>query len=162
MEQQNLSTLDSFQSFYFLVSYCCLTNSLYLIQHNCKRAYKLSEELKELKKITRILTTVNAEALEKAITKYASTDERKKIWVLIDGTKLPKDMVSKIGNIKQRAIENFLDELEKAQLITNPKRKPAEKLIDYVPPEWIELLEKTKKVKKDDSRRPVEKAKPEN
>ena len=111
-------------------------------------ASKLNEELKELKKITRILTTINAETLEKVIAKYASTDERKKIWVLIDGTKLPKDMVAIVGNIKKRAIELFLDELERAQLITNPKRKPAEKLVDYVPPQWVELLERNKKGRK--------------
>jgi hypothetical protein len=122
----------------------------------------LNEELKELRKITRILTVINASALEKAIAKYASTDERKKIWVLIDGTKLPKEMISEIGNITQRAIEIFLDELEKAQLIINPKRKPAEKLIDYVPPAWIELLKKNEKVKKNNSRRRVKKTEPKN
>jgi hypothetical protein len=110
----------------------------------------LSDELKELKKITRILTTINAEALEKVIAKYASTDERKKIWVLIDGTKLPRDMVAIIGNIKKRAIELFLDELERGQLITNPNRKPAEKLVDYVPPDWVELLERNKKGRKNE------------
>jgi len=117
-------------------------------------ASKLSDELEELKKITRILTTVNAEALEKAIAKYASTDERKRIWVLIDGTKFPKDMAAIIGNIKKRAIELFLDELERGQLITNPKRKPAEKLVDYVPPKWVELLERNKKGRKNAKEKP--------
>lgn len=108
-------------------------------------ASKLSDELEQLKKITRILTTINAEALEKAIAKYASTDERKKIWVLIDGTKLPRDMVAIIGNITQRTIERFLDELERGQLVTNPKRGPAEKLVDYVPLEWVKLLDRNKR-----------------
>jgi len=112
----------------------------------------LSDELKELKKITRILTITNAEALEKVIAKYASTNERKKIWVLIDGTRLPKHMVAIIGNIKKRAIELFLDELERGQLITNPKRKPAEKLVDYVPPEWVELFERNKMRKKNEQK----------
>lgn len=111
-------------------------------------ACKLSDELEELKKITRILTTINAEALERVIAKYASTDERKKIWVLIDDARLPKDMAAIIGNIKKRAIEHFLDELERAQLITNPMRKPPKKLVDYVPPEWVELLERNKKGRK--------------
>jgi hypothetical protein len=91
---------------------------------------------------------INAEALEKVIAKHASTDERKMIWVLIDGTRLPKDMVAIISNIKKRAIELFLEELERAQLITNPTRKPAEKLVDYVPPDWVDLLEKNKKRRK--------------
>jgi hypothetical protein len=123
---------------------------------------QMTDELTELKKISKLLILAHCEAIEKELSKYATTDERKKIWVLIDGTKLPRDMVSQIGNITQRAIEIFLDELEKAQLITNPKRKPAEKLLDYVPPKWIELLEKDKKARKDDSRRTAKRAKLEN
>ena len=108
----------------------------------------MSDELKELQKITKILTLAHAEALEKEISKYATTDVRKKIWVLINGTNMPKDMVRLIGKVKVRAIETFLDELEEAQFIENPKRKPPRKLIDYVPPAWIELLEERKGEKK--------------
>jgi hypothetical protein len=107
----------------------------------------LSDELTELKKITKILTVVNAKALEDAIAEHATTEDRKKIWVLIDGKKLPSDMVPIIGKITVRAIERCLGDFEKAQLIENPKRKPPVKLLDYVPPEWVKLLKK-KKVKK--------------
>ena len=96
--------------------------------------------LKELQKITKILTLAHANSLEKSISKYATTDTRKKIWVLIDGVNMPKDMVTKIGKVKVRAIERFLDVLENAGLIENPRRKPPSKLIDFVPSSWIELL----------------------
>ena len=109
----------------------------------------MSDELNELRKISKILTIAHSEALEKAIAKYATTEERKKIWVLIDGKRFPKDMVNIVGNVKVRAIEIFLDDLERAQLIENPKRKPARKLIDYVPTEWVELLKESKKEKKE-------------
>ncbi len=72
----------------------------------------MSDELLELRKIEKILTIAYAAELEKFIGKYASTVERKKIWVLIDGNRFPKDIVQIIGNIQVRAIERFLDDLE--------------------------------------------------
>lgn len=107
-----------------------------------KRGIKVSDELKELEKITRILTLAHAKEIEGELTKYTTTDERKKIWVLIDGNNMPKDMAELAGNVKVRAIELFLKQLATAKLIENPSRKPPIKLIDYVPLSWIELLEK--------------------
>lgn len=101
---------------------------------------KMSDELKELQKIARLLTLAHAEIIEKELSKYATTDERKMIWVLIDGVRMSKDMVPLIASIKIRAINIFLNQLEKAQLIENPWGKPPRKLIDYVPPSWIELI----------------------
>ncbi len=112
---------------------------------------QMSDELKELQKITRILTLANADSLSQALSEYASTDERKMIWVLIDGVQMPKDMAKKIGKITVRAVTSFLKELETARLIENPKRKPPTRLIDIVPSEWIDLLKTktTPKVKKE-------------
>ena len=36
-------------------------------------------------------------------------------------------------------IEKFLKELETADLIANPKRKPPYRLLDYIPPNWKKL-----------------------
>lgn len=108
----------------------------------------MSDELKELKNIRKILTLAYAKAIENELGKYATTDERKKIWVLIDGTNMPKDMVRLISKLKVRAVNIFLNDLEKAGFIENPKRKPPRKLINYVPPTWIELLEENKSKKK--------------
>ena len=95
----------------------------------------MSEQLKELEKISRILMLAYAKEIEIELSKFASTDERKKIWVLIDGQNMPKDMAKLAGNVKVRAIERFLKQLAKAKLIENPSRKPPSKLIDYVPGE---------------------------
>ena len=109
-----------------------------------------SEELEELQKITRILTFAHSNSLEKTISKYASTDKRKMIWVLIDGINMPQDMINRIGatKIKQRTVYGFLEVLEQAKLIENPKRKPPKRLIAFVPASWIELLEDKSKEKK--------------
>lgn len=103
-----------------------------------------SDELVELRKITKILTLAHADSLEKTIGKYASTDVRKMIWVLIDGVNMPKDMRNTIGKerVKRRTIYDFLEILEEAKLIENPKRKPPKKLIDFAPASWIELFER--------------------
>jgi len=109
----------------------------------------LSDELKELQKITKILTLSNAETLTQALSDYASTDERKMIWVLIDGGNMSKDIAKRIGKIKVRTVNVFLKELEEARLIENPKRKPPTRLVDFVPSAWIDLLKMrtTQKVK---------------
>lgn len=111
----------------------------------------MSDELKELQKITRILTLANTEALTQALSEYVSTDERKMIWVLTDGVNMPKDMVKKIGKMKVNTVEKFLKELEEVRLVENPKRKPPTRLVDFVPFPWIDLLKMrtTQKVKKE-------------
>lgn len=108
------------------------------------------KEVKELQKITKILTLAHSEALEKEISKYASTEKRKMIWVLIDGINMPQDMIDKIGKtkIKRRTVYDFLEVLEQAKLIENPKRKPPRRLVDIVPASWIELLKDKSKEKK--------------
>lgn len=104
----------------------------------------MSDELKELQRITRILTFAHSDSLEKALEKYASTDVRKMIWVLIDGINMPEDMMNKIGTtrVKRRTVYDFLKILEEAKLVENPKRKPPKRLIDFVPASWIELFER--------------------
>ena len=101
-----------------------------------------SKKLKELQKITKILTLAHSKSLEDEISKHASTDERKMVWVLINGINMPEDIVKRIGRkITKRAIYDFLKVLEEAELIENPRRKPPTRLIDLVPASWIELLE---------------------
>ena len=114
----------------------------------------MSNELKELQKITKILTFAHSDSLEKAISEYASTDERKIAWVLINGINMPEDIAKRIGRkITKWAIYDFLKILEEAKLIENPKRKPPKRLIEFVPASWIELLEGKKEKKKKDERK---------
>lgn len=104
---------------------------------------KRNEELTELRKIARILTFAHSDSLEKEISKYASTARRKMIWVLIDGENMPTDIVKKVRTtkVKRRTVYDFLEVLEKAKLIENPRGKPPKRLIDLVPASWIALLE---------------------
>jgi hypothetical protein len=108
-------------------------------------------ELDELKKISKILTLVNAKALEIELSKYATTDERKKAWILIDGDTLPEE-IGKEAGMKLRTIQEFLKILVDATLIENFRGKPPKRLLDYVPASWLELIkpeEEKSKVGKD-------------
>lgn len=99
----------------------------------------MSDELTELRKISRILTLVNAKAIEDELEEYATTDNRKKIWVLTDGIRMPNDIAQIIG-ISTRSVERFLKVLETAELIENLRGKPPKRLLDYVPASWLELM----------------------
>ncbi|MCD6240819.1 hypothetical protein J7K27_04770 [Candidatus Bathyarchaeota archaeon] len=91
----------------------------------------MSAELAELRKISKILILANAKAIENELSKYATTDERKKVWVLIDGKRMSKD-IAQLAGIKRRAVDVFLQTLETAGLIENPRGKPPKKyLITY-------------------------------
>jgi len=95
--------------------------------------------LEELRRITKILILAHGESLEKEFSKVVTTDERKKIWVLIDGVKLPKDIAKEVG-VTVRSVQRFLSIGEKAGFIENPWGKPPKRLIDYVPAKWLELI----------------------
>ena len=99
----------------------------------------MSEELTELKKISKILTMVNAETIENELAKYATTDERKKIWVLIDGKRMSKDIATSSG-VTRRAVDLFLKSLEVAELIESEWGKPPKRIIDFVPASWLDLI----------------------
>jgi len=95
--------------------------------------------LEELKRISKILTLAHGESLEKELSKIATTDERKKMWVFIDGVKLSKDIAKDVG-VTVRSVNGFLSVCEKAGLIENPWGKPPKRKIDYVPAKWVELI----------------------
>lgn len=99
----------------------------------------MRDELVQLKKISKILILANAKAIESELSKYATTDERKKIWVLIDGQTMSKDIAQSIG-ITKRGVDKFLKTLEIAELIENPRGEAPKRLLDYVPPSWLELV----------------------
>lgn len=96
--------------------------------------------LNELKKISRILTLSNAEAIEQELSKIATSDTRKKMWVLIDKKRMPKDL-AKEAKVTTMAVSKFLKALADAEFVEYSPREPPSKILDYTPPSWIELVE---------------------
>ena len=82
----------------------------------------------------------NGKRLESHIGKYATTNKRKKIWVLIDGKRQVNDIAQVIG-ITPRGVNMFLKILEDASLIERPSNKSPIRIADYVPAKWVELLQ---------------------
>jgi len=105
--------------------------------------------LSELKRISRILMLVYGDFIERELAKVCTSDERKKIWALIDGKHMSKDIAEKVG-ITERSVNKFLKIAANAGLAENPRGKPPKRIIDYVPPSWIELLEEFEGDKKDE------------
>lgn len=95
--------------------------------------------LKELRLILKVLILSNSGAIEKELSKIATTNERKKMWVLIDGKNMPKDIATKAG-VTQMAVSNFLNACRTAEFIEYAKGEPPKRTLNYVPPEWISLV----------------------
>lgn len=108
-------------------------------------------KLKELKKITKILTLAHAESIEKELSKVATSDERKRMWVLIDGNRMSKDIAQEVG-VAVRSVDRFLKIASAAGLAENPRGKPPRRVIDYVPPAWIELLKIEKESEEEETK----------
>ena len=95
--------------------------------------------LRELRKISKILILTNAEAVEKELSKIASTNDRKKMWVLMDGKRMPAEIAKEVG-VTAMAVSYFLNTGVTAELIEYQRGEPPRRALDYVPPTWVELL----------------------
>ncbi|MGI0086802.1 MAG: helix-turn-helix domain-containing protein [Nitrosotalea sp.] len=98
------------------------------------------EILKELRKMSKILIMSNGANLERELGKYATNEDRKKIWVLIDGNRQADDIVKATG-LTKTPVYNFLKILEDSDLIERQRGKPPKRLLDYVPAEWTNLVQ---------------------
>jgi hypothetical protein len=94
--------------------------------------------IRELRKISKILILANAVVVEKELSKLASTNERKKMWVLIDGKRMPGEIAKETG-VTAMAVSIFLNAGVAADLVEYRKGEPPRRILDYVPPSWIEL-----------------------
>ena len=98
-----------------------------------------SPEFRELVKIAKILALTNGPVLERELGKVASTPERKKIWVAMDGLRT-QQQIAIAAHVNQSAVSRFLDAAIAADIAEYEKTKPPRRKLDYVPPSWAELL----------------------
>ena len=97
------------------------------------------EILAELKKITKLLMFAYSDDIKIEIEKVATTPQRKMIWALLDGIHMSNEIAQKI-KISTSAVNIFLDKAKILGLAKNPRNEPPYRLIDYVPPEWVDLI----------------------
>jgi DNA-binding MarR family transcriptional regulator len=99
----------------------------------------MSDELvlRELQKISKLMILANGAAIEKELSSVASTEERKRMWILMDGKNMPKDIAQKVG-VTPMAVSYFISSGVAAGLIEYSQGVPPRRILDYVPPGWIE------------------------
>jgi hypothetical protein len=95
--------------------------------------------VKELKKIYKILLFSKGKAIEEELSKLIATNERRKMWVLLDGHRVPREL-AKVVNVSPMSVSRFLNLTVSAGLVEYEKGKPPVRMLDYVPAEWVELL----------------------
>jgi hypothetical protein len=96
------------------------------------------ELLREIRNMSRVLVLANAKVIETELAKIATTNERKKMWVLMDGTRKPKDLAA-VVKVTPMAVSYFLSAGVAAKLVDYRAGDAPRRAIDYVPPAWIEL-----------------------
>ena len=100
------------------------------------------EVLRELRTILKVLILSNSAVIEKELSRIATTNERKRMWVVINGRLMPKNIASQ-ANVTQMAVSNFLNACKVAGFVDYTKGEPPKRVLDYVPPEWISLVKFT-------------------
>ena len=95
--------------------------------------------LMELRKLTKVTVLANAKTIEAELSKVATTNERKKVWMLINGNRMPREIADSSG-ISAVAVSYFLTAAEAAGLVEYNRGEPPKRLLDYVPPAWLDLL----------------------
>ena len=107
---------------------------------NIDVVFTLNELLLEMKKNNLLLTIAHSERIIEYLENVATTTDRKKIWVLIDGNR-NSQQIADILNLSKRSVDRFFKLAEDQGLLINPWGQPAKKLIEYTPSEWLDLLE---------------------
>lgn len=92
--------------------------------------------MRALRKLT---TFCNSILIEKELSKLITTPARKKIWIYIDGNRLQPEL-AELSGVSQPAVSYFLQEVKLAGIIEYPKGRPPYKILDYVPPKWLDLV----------------------
>jgi DNA-binding HxlR family transcriptional regulator len=96
--------------------------------------------LGELKKMNKLITIANGQKIEETLGRYTTSDERKMIWVLMDGKRQAPDIAQIIKKTK-RTVDTFLQSLENAGLVEQRAYgRPPVRSIEYVPASWVDLV----------------------
>jgi len=97
---------------------------------------KILENLEEIKLLTRLMAQTQ---LDEILLNIATTEDRKKIWALLNGVRDSQEIADSI-NISKRSVDRFLKLAESVGLANNPWGRPASRKIDYVPTTWLQKV----------------------
>ncbi|GAH51029.1 unnamed protein product [marine sediment metagenome] len=92
----------------------------------------MEEICEEITKIRTLLELIARGNLKEELEKVATTPERKRIWALCNGSLSTQEIAEKIGRT-QRAVQQFIKELGKLDLIEAERRGYPKRRFDLVP-----------------------------
>lgn len=96
----------------------------------------LLREINESLKVIRKLTEIQLRGpIKDELAQFASSNERKKMWMLCDGALSTIEMSKKVG-VSPRAVQYFVQDGLKAGFIRVDRRGYPSRTIDWIPPEW--------------------------
>lgn len=104
-----------------------------------------------MKTVKLLLEIQTRPTLTAELNSLASTSERRKMWILSSGELTTTEIAAKAG-VKSRAVQYFVEEASKSNLLAVPKRGYPKRLVDYIPENWkeqTELRKATPRVKGD-------------
>jgi len=108
---------------------------------------ELLREINENLKVIRKLTELQLRGpIKDELAKLASSIERRKMWILCDGTVSTIEMSKTVG-VSPRAVQYFVQDGLKTGLLRVDRRGYPSRTIDWTPPEWgRSVIEKPKEI----------------
>ena len=99
--------------------------------------------LSELVEIKQLLLLNSRDIIKQELNQVASTDERRKIWGLMDGLTSTSEIAETV-KITPRTVQIFITQLEEKELVVTEKRGYPKRRMDYIPSDW--RLEEVKRI----------------
>ena len=97
---------------------------------------KVLEEVHgELVKVRHLMEIMVRDELKKSLEQLLTTQERRKIYALLDGLSGTDEIAQKVG-VSQRLVQLLVKDLSDAGLVTFGRRGYPRRTFDYVPSEW--------------------------
>lgn len=97
---------------------------------------EINENLKALRKLKELELRG---PITNELAAFASSSERKKMWIYADGAANTIEIARKVG-VSPRAVQYFVQEGLKAGFLRVDRRGYPSRMIDLIPPEWEKTL----------------------
>jgi len=95
----------------------------------------LEELHAEMVKVRHLLEIMVRDQLKKSLEQSVTTEERRRIYVLMDGISGTDEIAQRAG-VSQRSVQLLVKDLLDAGLVSLEKRGYPRHTFDYIPPEW--------------------------
>jgi len=89
----------------------------------------------ELLTVRRLLEFLVRDSVGRELEKTVKTQERRRIWGLMDGLRSTEELARETG-VSQRAVQLFVKDLLRVDLVTMDRRGYPKRKFDYVPATW--------------------------